>query len=388
VSHQELPALSRHKKRGAKQGPLVVEKLDKSLPLTGHTPPSSLLLPGGPQVAEPGLLQLPIHIPDTQSMEYDSGEDRALGLSSEVDETYPIEGFNQSLASKRALGNLEAGSNEFATEDESTDAEEVGEAVKSLPERPRRIREPKVIWEPPTIDKIKPRRRHVKPQSSSNSITSKSTTTLKPVPKKLSNQSKKRATPNSSSSSQSEAAEENVEEIATPTKASKRRKKVQHLSSQPDPIPAKFLLKNRVLFDHKELYQKNEVKVIDEVTWSLIEGAGQSVVKEYCTEHSLLHYLVNRTVDISAPGAGARSKSTSIHSSKITNFAAWQEIENLIQYKFDEAGKRNTTVEVVAIYSQRAGGLIEVEKPKLTSTASTPPTTSNSNLTKKTYQEA
>lgn len=131
------------------------------------------------------------------------------------------------------------------------------------------------------------------------------------------------------------------------------------------------------------------MKVINQVTWSLIEEAGRTEVMEYCKEHGLLHYFIDRTVDISAPEAGLRSKSTTVSSSKITNFMAWQEIENLIQYKFDEAGKRNTTVEVVAIYSRRADGPIKLEEPKPPPTTPASIITPDSNsATKKTNREA
>ena len=92
VLQQVLRTLSRPLKRGAKQEPLVAEKLAESSPLT-NLPSGPLLpsppLPVEPQVTQPGSVELPIHIPD---MEYDSGEDRAPGRSSELSqvyETYP-----------------------------------------------------------------------------------------------------------------------------------------------------------------------------------------------------------------------------------------------------------------------------------------------------------
>src|SRR5947208_13031465 len=97
--------------------------------------------------------------------------------------------------------------------------------------------------------------------------------------------------PSSPISTHSQSAEDSADKVVTLTKPGKRKKK--GLSSQLDPLPAKFLLKNRVLFDHKELYYKNEVKVINEANWDLIEQAGKVEVMEYCMEHGLLHYLID-----------------------------------------------------------------------------------------------
>jgi len=122
--------------------------------------------------------------------------------------------------------------------------------------------------------------------------------------------------------------ENSADKVVTLTKPGKRRKK--DLSSQLNLLPIKFLLKNKILFDYKELYHKNKVKVIDQATWNIIDQAGKVKVIQYCTKHRLPHYLIYRTVDISVPEAGLRSKSTTIHSSKITNFVAWKEIKDLI----------------------------------------------------------
>jgi len=95
--------------------------------------------------------------------------------------------------------------------------------------------------------------------------------------------------PSSPISTHLQSAEDSADEVVTPTKPGKRRKK--SLSSQLDPLPTKFLLKNRVLFDHKELYHKNEVKVIDQATWDIIDQAGKVEVTQYCTEHRLPHVV-------------------------------------------------------------------------------------------------
>ena len=58
-------------------------------------------------------------------------------------------------------------------------AEEPEEVEESLLIHPWRNREPKTIWEPPVINKIKPDCRSAKHQDSSKFTTSKATTKLK-----------------------------------------------------------------------------------------------------------------------------------------------------------------------------------------------------------------
>jgi hypothetical protein len=86
-SQLQLPLVSRPSRRKSKPKPCVVEKIAESAQLTAvpttlpSSPPPPLLEPV--EKLQEGTAELPIRVPASEEMEYDSSEDWAAGLNGE-----------------------------------------------------------------------------------------------------------------------------------------------------------------------------------------------------------------------------------------------------------------------------------------------------------------
>ena len=234
--------------------------------------------------AEGSTAHLPIRvISSINSMDYDSGEEDALGLQFELSPILPsIDSLHKMHAS---LDSNREDDQELPAEAED-DEEDEGE-VEELP--PLRSRKAKVVFEGGFLLRSSGRATRktlkaasqLKPHRASqigNQYMHKSTS-AKPsnAPKSTTRKSRRPEPP----ISDIEASDDSIRELKkTPTKASKCYRK-ELLNSSLAPAVATFIINIVVLFNYKKLFILSSVKKLDNILFSLIIINEKEGAKKY-----------------------------------------------------------------------------------------------------------
>jgi hypothetical protein len=148
------------------------------------------------------------------------------------------------------------------------------------------------------------------------------------------------------------ASNDSIRELEkTPTKAGKRCRK-ELLDSSPALAVATFMMNVVVLFDYKKLLILSLVKKSDSILFGLIAINKKEGAKKYAISQGFDTHFINRTILIEAlDGPGLRAVKTTSERPHITTHGDWQEALDMVVYRWEGLGRRNTTVTVQSVYS-------------------------------------
>jgi hypothetical protein len=264
-------------------------------------------------------------------MDYDSGEEDALGMQLRLSPELPS--FNTLRNMHAPLGFNKEDNQELPTE--VKDDEEDEDEVEELP-NPKRSR-PKVVYGgggPPRSSGRLIKKTLKAASQIGNQNMHKST--LKRSLKRPSNASKsaaRKSRPLEPPISDIKASNNSIREVKkTPTKASKRRRK--ELNSSLAPAIATFLINIVVLFNNKKLLILSSVKKSNNLLFGLIAINKQEGAEKYAKLQGFDTHFIKRTILIEAPdGLGLRAVKTISERPYITTHGDWQEALDMIVYQ-------------------------------------------------------